>query len=118
MAFISAIVSSASRTFVWSSRICPLRRSVGGLPTARCRSLAFFFTTVSRRRSIWIVAIGVSSVVRCQLSVAGLAGPDRPKVGIQPRREFFDQRSQLANLRVRQQVPPVSSPKQVLSLVE
>src|SRR6266404_3624465 len=53
--FINAIVSSASSTFVCNSRMCPLRRSVGGLPTARCKSDAFFLTTVSSRRSIWIV---------------------------------------------------------------
>src|SRR5215208_4974066 len=76
MAFMRAIVSSGSSTLVWSSRICPLRRSVGGLPTARCRSLAFFFTTVSRRRSIWIVAIGNSSVVRDQLSVGAISTSD------------------------------------------
>ena len=64
MLFISATVSSGSKTLV-SSRISrPSMRSTGGWPTVMCKSLALRLTTVWSSLSIRIVAIAASSPLK------------------------------------------------------
>ena len=69
--FISAIVSSGSSTLVCSSRRCPCRRSVGGLPTARCKSRRLaaddgFEQTIDLNRDAIVRSVSVAS---CDQSV-------------------------------------------------
>ena len=58
MLFISAIVSSGSRTLVSSRIKWPSTRITGGWPTAMCKSLALRLTTVCSSLSIRMLAIG------------------------------------------------------------
>ena len=60
MLFISDVVSSGPRTLVSRRTSRPCRRTQGGCPVVRCKSLAPSLTTVSRSLSIWSVAIQYS----------------------------------------------------------
>src|SRR3954453_13966953 len=73
MLFISAEVSDASSTLVARGRMCPWSRSIGWLPTVRCRSLALWVQTVWSSLSMSSVPIAGSNLPR-QL------GGDRPRI--------------------------------------
>jgi len=62
--FISAVVSSGSRTLVSSRIKWPSTRMTGGCPTAMCKSLAFLWTTVCSNLSISSDAIERSPTVK------------------------------------------------------
>ena len=79
MLFISATVSDGSSTFVASGRMCPCSRSIGWLPTVRCRSLAFWVQTVCSSLSMSSVPIALESPPRLRRwnptrSMAALTG--------------------------------------------
>ncbi len=62
MLFIKATVSDGSSTLVASGRMWPCRRSMGWLPTVKCRSLAFWVQTVWSSLSISSVPIALLSL--------------------------------------------------------
>ncbi len=64
MLFIRAEVSVDSSTLVLSGTMCPPSRSIGFEPTVRCRSLAFWVTTVCNNLSISNVPMSASNLSR------------------------------------------------------